>query len=148
MDLGAKVKLLNIEKVIILKSIDLFSKIPESDLLILAMEFETVRFKANTVVMTQGDIGNSMYILASGEVNVDVDTQRVATLKDKNIFGELAIFDPEPRSATITTTKDTVLFTIKSDVMYDLISRYPNVSRGIIKILSKRVREKNNTAVQ
>ena len=148
MDLGAKVKLLNIEKVIILKSIDLFSKIPESDLLILAMEFETVRFKANTVVMTQGDMGDSMYILASGEVNVDVDTQRVATLKDKNIFGELAIFDPEPRSATITTTKDTVLFTIKSDVMYDLISRYPNVSRGIIKILSKRVREKNNTAVQ
>lgn len=140
--------LLNIEKVIILKSIDLFSKIPESDLLILAMEFETVRFKANTVVMTQGDMGDSMYILASGEVNVDVDTQRVATLKDKNIFGELAIFDPEPRSATITTTKDTVLFTIKSDVMYDLISRYPNVSRGIIKILSKRVREKNNTAVQ
>jgi len=140
--------LLNIEKVIILKSIDLFSKIPESDLLILAMEFETVRFKANTVVMTQGDMGDSMYILVSGEVNVDVDTQRVATLKDKNIFGELAIFDPEPRSATITTTKDTVLFTIKSDVMYDLISRYPNVSRGIIKILSKRVREKNNTAVQ
>ena len=140
--------LLNIEKVIILKSIDLFSKIPESDLLILAMEFETVRFKANTVVMTQGDMGDSMYILASGEVNVDVDTQRVATLKDKNIFGELAIFDPEPRSATVTTTKDTVLFTIKSDVMYDLISRYPNVSRGIIKILSKRVREKNNTAVQ
>ena len=140
--------LLNIEKVIILKSIDLFSKIPESDLLILAMEFETVSFKANTVVMTQGDMGDSMYILVSGEVNVDVDTQRVATLKDKNIFGELAIFDPEPRSATITTTKDTVLFTIKSDVMYDLISRYPNVSRGIIKILSKRVREKNNTAVQ
>ena len=140
--------LLNIEKVIILKSIDLFSKIPESDLLILAMEFETVSFKANTVVMTQGDMGDSMYILVSGEVNVDVDTQRVATLKDKNIFGELAIFDPEPRSATVTTTKDTVLFTIKSDVMYDLISRYPNVSRGIIKILSKRVREKNNTAVQ
>ena len=142
MDLGAKVKLLNIEKVIILKSIDLFSKIPESDLLILAMEFETVRFKANTVVMTQGDIGNSMYILISGEVNVDVDGQTIATLEDKNIFGELAIFDPEPRSATITTTKDTVLFTIKSDVVYDLISRYPNVSRGIIKILSQRVRNK------
>ena len=134
--------LLNIEKVIILKSIDLFSKIPESDLLILAMEFETVRFKANTVVMTQGDIGNSMYILISGEVNVDVDGQTIATLEDKNIFGELAIFDPEPRSATITTTKDTVLFTIKSDVVYDLISRYPNVSRGIIKILSQRVRNK------
>ena len=134
--------LLNIEKVIILKSIDLFSQIPENDLLILAMEFETVNFKANTVVMTQGDIGNSMYILISGEVNVDVDGQTIATLEDKNIFGELAIFDPEPRSATITTTKDTVLFTIKSDVVYDLISRYPNVSRGIIKILSQRVRNK------
>jgi len=135
--------LLTIEKVIILKSIDLFSEIPENDLLTLAMEFETIEYGKGKMVIKQGDIGTSMYVLISGEVNVNIDGKTVATLGEKNIFGELAIFDPEPRSATILTTKETVLFKIESDVIYDLISKYSNVARGIIKILSKRIREIN-----
>jgi len=135
--------LLTIEKVIILKSIDLFSEIPENDLLTLAMEFETIQYSSGKTVINQGDIGTSMYVLISGEVDVDIDGKIVATLGEKNIFGELAIFDPEPRSATILTTKDTVLFKIESDVIYDLISKYSNVARGIIKILSKRIRDIN-----
>jgi len=135
--------LLTIEKVIILKSIDLFSEIPENDLLTLAMEFETIQYSSNKVVINQGDIGTSMYVLISGEVDVNIDGKVVATLGEKNIFGELAIFDPEPRSATILTTKDTTLFKIESDVIYDLISKYSNVARGIIKILSKRIRDIN-----
>jgi len=135
--------LLTIEKVIILKSIDLFSEIPENDLLTLAMEFETIEYDKGKTVIKQGDIGTSMYVLISGEVNVDIDGKIVATLGEKNIFGELAIFDPEPRSATILTTKDTILFKIESDVIYDLISKYSNVARGIIKILSKRIRDIN-----
>jgi len=135
--------LLTIEKVIILKSIDLFSEIPENDLLTLAMEFETIQYSSGKVVINQGDIGTSMYVLINGEVDVNIDGKVVATLGEKNIFGELAIFDPEPRSATILTTKDTTLFKIESDVIYDLISKYSNVARGIIKILSKRIRDIN-----
>jgi len=135
--------LLTIEKVIILKSIDLFSEIPENDLLTLAMEFETIQYSSGNTVIKQGDIGTSMYVLINGEVAVNIDGKVVATLGEKNIFGELAIFDPEPRSATILTTKDTTLFKIESDVIYDLISKYSNVARGIIKILSKRIRDIN-----
>lgn len=135
--------LLAIEKVIILKSIDLFSKISEEDLLVVAMEIETIEYQAGRMVIKQGDLGTSMYIIVSGEVRVDIDDKTVATLREKNIFGELAIFDPEPRSATITTIQDTVVFKIESDVIYDLISRYTNVARGIIKILCQRLREAN-----
>lgn len=135
--------LLTIEKVIILKSIDIFSEISENDLLAVAMEFETVEYREDNLVIRQGDIGTSMYIVISGEVEVDVDGKIIATLGDKDIFGELSIFDPEPRSATVTTTQETILFKIESDIVYDLIARYPNVARGIIKILSQRIRKLN-----
>ncbi len=133
--------LLTIEKVIILKSIDLFSEISENDLLAVAMEFKTIEYEQDITIIKQGDIGTSMYIIVSGEVEVYVNDKVVATLKEKNIFGELAILDPEPRNATIKTTKETILFKIESDVIYDLISRYTNVARGIIKILCQRIRK-------
>lgn len=135
--------LLTIEKVIILKSIELFSEISESDLLAVSMEFETVEYDANKVIINQGDIGTTMYIVISGEVNVEINDHIVTTLGEKSIFGELSVFDPEPRSATIKTTEKTVLFKIESDIMYDLIGRYTNVAKGIIKILSQRIRKLN-----
>ena len=60
----------------------------------------------------------------------------------KSIFGELAALDPEPRSATIKTAEDTLVFKINSVIIYNLISEYPNVARGIIKILCERIRKK------
>ena len=135
--------LLTIEKVIILKSIELFSEISESDLLAVSMEFETVEYDVNQVIINQGDIGTTMYIVISGEVNVEINDNVVATLGEKSIFGELSVFDPEPRSATIKTTEKTILFKIESEIMYDLIGRYTNVAKGIIKILSQRIRNLN-----
>jgi len=136
--------LLTIEKVIILKSIELFSEISEKDLLVVSMAFETIEYEENTIIINQGDIGNSMYIVISGEVDVEINNKVIATLGDKSIFGELAIFDPEPRSATIITTQKTLVFKIESEIMYDLIGRYANVAKAIIKILSQRIRKLNN----
>ncbi|MEA3354648.1 MAG: cyclic nucleotide-binding domain-containing protein [Campylobacterota bacterium] len=135
--------LLTIEKVIILKSINLFSEIPESDLLKVAMKLEPVECETGSVIIKQGDIGSSMYIVVRGEVDVDINGQVVTTLGEKNIFGELSVLDPEPRSATIITTKETLLFKISSDLIYDLISEHTDVARGILRILCQRLRESN-----
>lgn len=133
--------LLTIEKVIILKSINLFSEISESDLLAVAMQLEEIEYEAGSVVMRQGDLCTAMYILVEGEVDVEVNGKVVATLKDKNVFGELAALDPEPRSATIITKKESLLFKIDSVLLYNLIAEYTDVARGIIKILCQRLRE-------
>ncbi|KIM10040.1 MAG: cyclic nucleotide-binding protein [Sulfurovum sp. FS08-3] len=133
--------LLMIEKVIILKSIDLFCEICEKDLLSLATQLSEIEYEKGKVIIRQGEIGTSMYIIVRGEVEVIIDDKVVTRLSEKSIFGELAALDPEPRSAAIKTTQDTLVFKIESNVLYNLISQYTDVAKGIIKILCQRVRQ-------
>ena len=132
--------LLTIEKVIILKSIDVFSEISEHDLLAIAMDLELQEYKKGSVITKEGEYGDTTYIIIKGEVSVVIGGKQIDTLGDKTIFGELEVFDPQPRFATITTTKDTLLFKVESDMLNELIDRYTDVARGIIKILAQRVR--------
>ena len=133
--------LLTIEKVFILKSIDLFSQITEDDLLSLASNIKEIEFDNGTQIIKEGDIGTSMYVIVEGEVDVIVGDEKIATLKEKEVFGELAALDPEPRSATIIAKKDILAFKIENTVLYDLISIYPNVAKAIITILCQRIRK-------
>ena len=135
--------LLTIERVIILKSIDIFSQISENDLLSVATQLSEIGYEKDSTIIKQDEIGTSMYILVRGKVDVIVDGNTVATLDEKSIFGELAALDPEPRSATVRAVENTNVFKINSVVIYNLISEYPNVARGIIKILCDRIRENN-----
>jgi len=134
--------LLTIEKVIILKSINLFSEISENDLLSVATQLTEIEYEQDSTIIKQNELGTSMYIIVRGKVDVIIDNNKITTLGEKNIFGELAALDPEPRSATIKTAEDTLVFKISSVIIYNLISEYPNVARGIIKILCERIRKK------
>lgn len=135
--------LLTIEKVFILKSINLFSQISEDDLLALANSVKELEFKVGDEVIKEGEIGTSMYVIVEGEVNVIAGGKKITTLKEKEVFGELAALDPEPRSATIKVTKELLAFKIENTVIYDLINIYPNVAKAIISILCQRIRQKN-----
>ena len=134
--------LLTIERVIILKSLNIFSKISENDLLSIATQLTEIEYEKAKIILNQGDLGTSMYIIVRGKVSVIIDGNTIATLGKDNIFGELAALDPEPRSATIKTVENTLVFKISSTVIYNLIGEYPNVARGIIEILCARIREK------
>ena len=100
--------LLTIEKIITLKSIELFSKINEEDLFNLATSLKEIEYESAVEVITQGDLGTSMYIIISGEVEVQIDGKKIVTLGEKEVFGELAALDPEPRAATVLTTETTL----------------------------------------
>jgi CRP-like cAMP-binding protein len=136
--------LLNIEKVFILKSINIFSQISQEDLLSLANTVKEQEFKAGTEIIKEGEIGTSMYIIVNGEVDVLVENQYITTLGEKEVFGELAALDPEPRSATIVAKSDLLVFKIESSLIYDLITIYPNVAKSIITILCQRLRQTNS----
>jgi CRP-like cAMP-binding protein len=60
--------LLTIEKVLILKSVSIFSSVPEGQLVDLATIVESVEYEAGEIIMTQGDLGTSMYIVVDGRV--------------------------------------------------------------------------------
>lgn len=135
--------LLTKDKLSILKSIRLFSQIPEKELVWLATELEEVEYEADDTIISQGDLGTSMFIIVQGEVNVIVDDKFITKLSHNQFFGELAALDPEPRSATIKASTKVLLLRVDRNVLFDLMVEYRNIGKGIIKALCNRIRETN-----
>jgi|SRR5688572_9710219 len=139
--------LLLVEKVLILKSVSIFKDTPEHILADLAPLMEEEEFEQNAVIFKEGEIGDSMYIIHQGEVKIHKGDTGLAILKDKEVFGELALLDAEVRSASVTANTDCVLFRIEQEPFYELIDNRPEVARGFIKILCQRLRAQNEKSV-
>jgi CRP-like cAMP-binding protein len=141
--LKGKHMLLILEKVMILKSVSIFQTTPEEHLAEMTYYLDDVRIKNGEMVFKKGDIGTSMYIIVDGEVRVHDGDITFATLGNRTIFGELAALDPEPRTASITATKDTHLFKLEQKALYELMSENSDISKGIFHVLCNRLREAN-----
>lgn len=134
--------MLLIEKVITLKAVQMFARTPEDVLADVAALAEEVRFAAGETIFNKGEAGESLYVIVQGEVKVhdgDLDLKR---LKDKSVFGELAVLDPEPRSASITAITDTHLLRLDREAFLELMTGNMEVVRGVLAVLCDRIREK------
>lgn len=131
--------LLTLEKVIILKSVGIFSEIPEETLAEIASFLDEVTVPAGQSIVTKGDIGRSMYIIIDGRVMVHDEEQDIAILGQREIFGELAAINPEPRTASVTAKEETQLFCIDYETLHELISEHVELATGIIQVLCKRL---------
>jgi len=131
---------LTLEKVLILKSAELFSAVPEEDLAPVAAILDEVDVETGQDVIVEGDIGTAMYIIVEGRVRVHRGDQELAMLGAREIFGELAALDPEPRSATVTALEQTQLLKLSAAPLLELLGDYPAVMQGILKVLCRRIR--------
>lgn len=127
--------LLTIEKVLILKSVKVFSSVPEAQLVDLATIAETVDYDTGDVIVHEGELGNSMYILASGKVRMFAGDKELGVLGGRAVFGELAALDPEPRAASVEALEDCTLLRLEGESLYDLMSGNKEVTRGIVHVL-------------
>lgn len=132
--------LLTIEKVIILKSVSIFSDIPEETLAEVSLIMEEMIVAPGKSIVTKGDVGRSMYIIIDGKVQVHDQNREIAVLGEREIFGELAALSPEPRMASVTAIDETHLFRIDYETLQDLISENPDLAQGIIQVLCNRIR--------
>ena len=77
--------------------------------------------------------------------------REITTLTDGEVFGELAALDPEPRAASVEAIEETVLLSLRNDYLQDLMTSSVEISRGIVRMLCRRVRASivaPSTAVQ
>ncbi|MDX8378057.1 MAG: cyclic nucleotide-binding domain-containing protein [Mariprofundales bacterium] len=138
--------LLTIERVIILKSVEMFSQTSEEALVHVAQILEEVSIPIGEPILRKGELGTSMYIIISGLVRVHDDEREFAQLGERSVFGELAALDPEPRSADITAIANTRLFRLHETALYELMAEHVDVTRGIIRVLCHRMRRMLHTA--
>lgn len=137
--------LLTVEKVLILKTVEIFSDIPDEYLVELANIIDEIELKAGTVVFEKGDIGSSMYIIIEGKIKIHEDETELAVLGDRQVFGELAALDPEPRLAACTAVENCRLFRVDRLTLFELITEHAKVAEAVIHHLCERVRQNVNT---
>jgi CRP/FNR family transcriptional regulator, cyclic AMP receptor protein len=128
------------EKVSVLKSIDIFRSIPDDHLSDVASILKEKEVSAGEAIIREGDLGTSMFIIVEGRVRVHRQDKDIAVLGSGDLFGELAALDPEPRAASVSAITDSFLFELDGSSLYALMSDRVEVVRGLIKILCNRVR--------
>jgi CRP-like cAMP-binding protein len=136
-------KLLLIEKVILLKSLSIFADTPETILAEIGHLVEEIELPADKVIFKEGDLGNCMYIIFHGGVRIHRGDQTLAEFHDKDFFGELSLLDTESRSASATTITDSFLLKIDQSPFFDLMESRPEVVKGILRTLCRRIRNMN-----
>jgi CRP-like cAMP-binding protein len=130
-----------VEKVLFLKSIDLFSQIPGEDLVRVAQIAEEVDFPPKETIMSEGELGDSMYLIVAGRVEVFKGERLVVQLGERECVGEMAILDSEPRSATVRASTPVSALKIEREDFYDLMTERLEIAQGIIKVLLRRLRQ-------
>jgi uncharacterized membrane protein len=98
--------------------------------------------------MAQGDPGSEMYIVASGHVNIFLpgESSRRISLKDiahGEYFGELALFDDKPRSASALATTDAVLLALSRETLSRYLAERAGAAMNILRTIAERLRETN-----
>ncbi len=137
----------------LLASIDLFQGISTKDLRVLARSTTLRRYAAGQLIFNYGDTGSSMYIVIRGHVNIHLpgEGSRRISLKDITCgehFGELALFDYQPRSASALATTDVELLELTRGMLWHCIEQKPYVAIALLKSMSARLRETNTLLSQ
>ena len=128
---------------------DLFSHLPAIELNAAARYFGINKIAQDETIFEEGDIGNFMCIVHSGNIavikaNQDEQPVEMARLGPGRAFGEMAVLDGEFRSATCQATEDTVLLTLSKEALDDLLDNHPCIGSRIVRAiavsLSRRLR--------
>lgn len=132
--------LTTIERVLALKTADMFAGIPDAVLAHIASIMEEVDVPANEPFISKGELGNCMYIIRDGRVAIHDGDRRFAELGPGEVVGEMAVLDPQPRSASATAIEDTVLLRLDKDPFDSVMADHPSLAQGVISVLCRRLR--------
>ncbi|MCU1432392.1 MAG: Crp/Fnr family transcriptional regulator [Actinotalea sp.] len=96
----------------------------------------------------EGEPGDRLYVIGSGKVKLgrrsnDGRENLLSVLGPAEMFGELSLFDPGPRTATATAVADAVLYELTHDELIDWLERYPPVAKHLLEALARRLRRTN-----
>ncbi len=137
-----------IEKLLVLRTASIFERLRAEDLAPLARVAEVEEYAPDEVVFSEGDPGDALYVVAHGRVGISHEGRRLATLATGEAFGEMAVLDEAPRSAAATALEQTTLLRIGSDEFYEVLREQSEIAEGVIRVLSRRLREANEGRAQ
>ena len=126
----------------------LFSGLSDEELIALKSITQTAFYPAGHVVFKEKDAGDGLYVIGDGRIDISAtvaegETKILSRLGPGEFFGEMAVVDNEPRSATATVEKEATLYFIPRDPMLRMLERLPRLSVGLVRSISLRMRDFN-----
>jgi len=137
-----------VDKPELLRKTSLFEGLAEEDLRGLAAKLTERTFRAGDMIFHQGDVATAMFIVGDGHVNIHLpgEQSRRISLKDLasgEYFGELSLFDHQPRSASALATTDVILFELTAETLSAYLAQRPGAAMPILRTMTQRLRETN-----
>jgi CRP-like cAMP-binding protein len=130
---------ITVQKVLLLSKIDLFAQMPTRQLGHVANVTREVIQPAGSTIFSEGDPGDALFLIVSGEVEVLQGGERVKVLRDADYFGELAVLTGETRNATVRAVTDSLLLQLeRSDFHQVLAGSFPAVL-AVIRTITARM---------
>lgn len=135
-------------RILMLSRARVFAGVATEDLRVLARELREEACFAGERVFDIREPSDRTYFIESGKIGISINpdpktTKFVAILGQNECFGEMGMFDDNPRSATAHVLEDSVLLTLDKEKLRALILRYPELALGMLRSLSLRLREAN-----
>jgi CRP/FNR family cyclic AMP-dependent transcriptional regulator len=100
-------------------------------------------YQAGDVIFSQGDPANELYVVKTGKVEIRLGNRVLDTLPELSIFGEMALIDHSPRSATAVAATDVTVVPVGERQFLLLVSRTPYFALNVMRVLVQRLRSAN-----
>jgi CRP/FNR family transcriptional regulator, cyclic AMP receptor protein len=133
----------NFDRLILLRGVSIFRELRDDFLIRLSAVMDERAFASKGIIFKQGDEGQSLFIVATGAVRIHIGNQELAQLRRGDFFGEMSLFDTEPRSASVTAIEPCTCLELTQSQLYEAINETPEIALKLIGILSGRIRELN-----
>ena len=117
----------------------LFSTLSRKELAELARVTEDLEVSEGKVLCREGETGREFFVIVEGEAAVTKDGNSIATLGPGDFFGEIALVEHRPRTATVTAKTDLRFFVLTSQAFWALLDHQPEVQRAVLRCLAVRL---------
>ncbi len=141
------------EKVEVIKNSIIFKDLSDNDIIQVAEVAKEAQFKEGEIIFKENSKADAFYIIKEGEVEIIKEgnagvEEVLAVKKNQDVFGEMAVIDDLPRSASIKAKTDVVLLRLSKDIFNELLKSFSHISLEISRNICSTVRSTNRNYIQ
>ena len=110
---------------------------------LMTLDEAPLKLDPGQVIFSAGDAGREMFIVRTGSVDLRIGETLLETVGEGGIFGEMALVDAAPRSATAVAGPDCSLVLVDAATFNDLVRKVPGLGLEVMKVMARRLRRTN-----
>jgi len=129
-----------------LAGVPIFEGCSKKELQTIARQVREISHDEGYVIATEGDPGAGLFVIAEGEADVTIGGKKVNHLEKGDFFGEMALLDGGPRTATVTATTPITLYALTEWVFRGLLAEHPSIAMRTLETMASRLRGATKTA--